>query len=64
MNGNVIGTMANNYNPSTADKSIANNTENGTIAQVNGPDIVAYKVQVAVTLSLLVGIMQVGTNNI
>ena len=59
MNGDVIASMASKYNPKSADSNIANITINGTIGQVNGLDLDAYKVQVAVTLSLVVGVVQV-----
>lgn len=64
MNGEVIESMVGKYNPTGASGSDGNSTINGTLPLDIEADLDAYRVQVAVALSCIVGIIQVGITSL
>ena len=64
MNGEIIESMASNYRPASVDSSnTINNTLNSTASSNQQILIDAYRVEVAVALSCIVGIVQVRSLN-
>jgi len=60
MNGDVIGKFVSNYSPDEPNSSNMNFTMNTTMFDVNQVNLAEYKTRVAVTLSFVAGIIQIG----